>query len=197
MSARHARQRLAVLLMLGAAGCRSARPPLPPPPPTPEQVAAADWDTTRVAVLAAAEAGRHAAADSLLGAFRDRRTGTTASAEAAFWRALVLADPGNARPAPEQAVPLLEAYEAGGGPQPRLVEARVVRRLVQEADSLRAALAAQRTTTGAARVGLVPRDSLRARDDELARLREALEETRAELERVRRRLAAPGSRLPR
>jgi hypothetical protein len=40
----------------------------------------------------------------------------------------------------------------------------------------------------------VPRDSLRARDEELARVRAEAAEAQAELERVRRRIAAPDGR---
>jgi len=63
----------------------------------------------------------------------------------------------------------------------------VIRRLLLQNDSLRVAVAAERISAAV----LVPRDSLKPRDDEVVRLRAELEQTRAELDRVRRRLAPP------
>jgi hypothetical protein len=77
----------------------------------------------------------------------------------------------------------------------------VLRALAGQADSLRAALAQERTGSAAAaaaavaaRAALIPRDTLRARDEELARARTEAAAARAELERIRRRLAAPRAR---
>jgi hypothetical protein len=77
------------------------------------------------------------------------------------------------------------------------VEATVARRLVLQADSLRGAIAYERSAAATAPVTVASappsawRDTVRVRDEELARVRVELETTRAELERLRRRLAPP------
>jgi hypothetical protein len=97
------------------------------------------------------------------------------------------------------ALPLLDAYRSTDPPRAHAFEAALVRALVAQQDSLRAALAPERapvpvSAAPAARPALVPRDSLRVRDEEILRLRTEAAAAQAELARVRRRLAAPTGR---
>ena len=176
-------------LVLTAQACRPpARSSTPPAPAEPFQaVASRTWSTTREAAVELQRRGEPAQADSLLTDFRARFPGTPAATEALFWRALLRADPAGRAAAPRAAVSDLDAYEAGGELQPHHATAGVIRRLLLQNDSLRVAVAAERISAAV----LVPRDSLKPRDDEVVRLRAELEQTRAELDRVRRRLAPP------
>ncbi len=191
--ARRRRPALAALAALGAAfaaGCRSAPPAPPPPPPPPEtfaDVAARRWAAARDTVAELRSRGEDAQADSVLGRFRAEFPGTPAAIDALFQRALLRADPASRARAPQAAMDDLDAYAAGGPLHVHGAEAHVIRRLVADADSVRVAAAAER----AAAAVLIPRDSLRPRDEEIARLRAELEQTKAELDRVRRRLAPP------
>jgi hypothetical protein len=165
--------------------------------PVPEELdvrAAHALDSVRDSVWAAALRGAHARADSVLERFRAQFAGTPAAAEALYARALLRVDPANATANPRDAVAALDAYAREGELLPRTYELTMIRRLLAQRDSLRGALTTQR---GAAAL-LVPRDSIRAREQaeqalqlELERLRAELERTQAELARVRRRLAPP------
>lgn len=139
------------------------------------------WDATLDRVRAAVDSGRHAAADSLLAAFAMTGGDTAAVAESVLWRLLLKADPANQTTAPGEARAALDAYLAQPGAA-RRVEAGVVRRLLALADSLRAAQA-----------GLRAANELRERtkDEEIAKLRDELQRTQAELERIKRRLGNP------
>jgi len=180
------RRRLPLVLALLAA-CRSAPAPAPagPPPETLADIAARTWRGTRESVMDLQRRGAHEQADSLLGQFRARYPGTPASAEALLRRALLRADPATNARTWRGALSDFEAYESGGPLHPHVDEAVLFRRLLGQADSLRAASAQERAAASV----LIPRDSLRPRDEEITRLRTELEQTRAELDRVRRRLA--------
>lgn len=189
--------RLAVVASLGAAACGVRTRPVTPVIESLDVRAARALDAVRDTAHAAAARGAHARADSALDAFGAQFFGTPAAAEALYARALLRADPANAGVTPREVAAALEAYEREGGALPRGYDVVVLRRLLAQRDSLRAVLTTQR---GAAAL-LVPRDSLRARDQaeqalrlELERLRVVLEQTQAELARVRRRLAPPRRR---
>ena len=173
-------------LLLAAQACRPpARPPVPVVAEPFHAIAARTWVTTHETVVELQRRGESAQADSVLTDFRTRFPGTPAATEALFWRALLRADPASRATAPRAAVSDFDAYEAGGEGQPHHATSRVIRRLLLQNDSLRVAVAAERISAAV----LVPRDSLKPRDDEVVRLRAELEQTRAELDRVRRRLA--------
>lgn len=167
----------------------------PHPEPVPDPVTSA-WAVTLDSVRAQLAAGRASRADSLLTAFRDRYVGGPANAEALFWRALARSDlavaPGSVRPA----IADLDAYRATLAPA-HLAEAVVLRRTLIALDSARATpvlVDRAAVPTVVTRAGYVPRDSLRVRDEELQRARADAAAAQAELDRVRRRLAAPGRR---
>ena len=170
-------------------GCRPAREVVVPAAPAESmsRVAAREWATTRTAVRALVGRAEHAQADSMLGDFRARFPGTPSAIDALFWRGMLRADPMNRAQSRRDASADLEAYESGGELHTHADEAALVRRLLVQVDSLRASVVQERTAASV----LIPRDSLRPRDEEIVRLRAELDLTRAELERVRRRLAPP------
>ena len=178
----------AVALLLVSAACALPRAE-PPRAPTPAEQSRAEWPRELALAQAAATRREFALADSVLRVFSARFPGTIESADATFWRALLRLDPtaprdGERDPLRDAAAGL-DAYLAGGPIQPRFVEATTLRRLVSLFDSLRVSAGASRGLPSA--TGL--RDSIKTRDDEIARLTKQLEETTAELERIRRRLA--------
>lgn len=194
------RTALAAFLLLGtSAGCARIQAmrghaPAPEPAAASAPRPASEWPGTLRAAQAAARTNDFARADSLLRAFSERHTGSAESAEAAYWRGLLFLDPASPGSSTRLALTELEAYRAGGNIQPRFTEATTLRRLALHLDSLRAALSTARTaaaTLAAAGTGMIARDSVRTRDEELARLRTELDQTKAELDRIRRRLAAP------
>lgn len=173
------------MVLLVVASChhpRSAAPPaakdtvaipaLPVEPP---------WVGTLAAVQAAVDSGRFAAADSMLAAFERLEPDSPDASESAFWRAMLQADPRNPAFAPADARRGIEAYLATATPR-RRTEASVMLRILALSDSLRAAQAAQRSAADA-------RD--RVRDEEVQKLRDDLQRTQAELDRIKRRLGSP------
>jgi len=172
---------LAVLVV--ATACRR---PSPPPPaladvPVPALPVERPWVATLAAVQAAVDSGRFALADTILATFEHAQAGTSDASESAFWRAMLRADPRNRDFTPAGARAALERYLASEDSQ-RRTEATVMLRLLTLSDSLRSALAAQRTAADA-------RD--RAHEEDLQKLRDDLQRTQAELDRIKRRLGAP------
>jgi len=171
--------------MLVLASCQHRRPAAPPPvvdtvavpSPPPE----APWTRTMAAVQAAADSGQFATADSILTAFEHVDAGSGDASESAFWRAMLRADPRNPAFEPAEARRGIEAYLAAPNPR-RRTEAGVMLRMLDLADSLRAVQAAQRSSAEA-------RD--RARDEEVQKLRDDLQRTQAELDRIKKRLGSP------
>jgi hypothetical protein len=165
-----------------------------PKPTDPALVAAQEWPEARRMALNAALVHDVNTADSVLRAFGARFPGTTPAADAVYLRAFIRLDPvGDAVPSAETlrtARSLLDSYIAGGPLQEHYVESVLLRRVIGRLDSLRPAPPPEpvREVTSSS-AGTVARDSLRLRDDEIARLRAELESTKAELERIRRRLA--------
>lgn len=172
-----------VLIVLVVAGCRH-RPEAPPPsvelPPVPTLPVEPPWVATSAAARAALDAGRFAAADSILAAFERAEPDSPDVSESAFWRVLVRADPRNPAFSPADARAAIEAYLANPNAR-RRPEASVMLHMLSLSDSLRAGQAAQRSAAEA-------RD--RTRDEELQRLRDDLQRAQAELERIKRRLGS-------
>ena len=133
------------------------------------------------AVQAAADSGQFATADSILTAFEHIEAGSADASESAFWRAMLRADPRNPAFEPAEARRGIEAYLAAPNPR-RRTEAGVMLQMLDLADSLRVVQAAQRSSADA-------RD--RARDEEVQKLRDDLQRTQAELDRIKRRLGSP------
>lgn len=177
----NARRLVAALIIVTA--CRRPTPPAPAvvDVPVPALPVEPPWVGTLAAVRAAVDSGRFALADTILTTFEQAQAGTTDASESAFWRAMLRADPRNPDFTPAAARAALESYLASDSAQ-RRTEASVMLRLLTLSDSLRAAQAAQRAATEA-------RD--RAREEELLKLRDDLQRTQAELDRIKRRLGAP------
>jgi hypothetical protein len=177
-------RRLAVvLLVLGS--CRQHRQAAPPP--VVEQVvvpslpAESPWVGTLAAAQAAADSGQFATADSILTAFEHSAPDSPDVSESAFWRAMLRADPRNPAFAPADARAALDAYLATPNPR-RRTEATVMLRMLALSDSIRSLHTAQRSAAEA-------RD--RTREEEIQKLRDDLQRTQAELDRIKRRLGSP------
>jgi hypothetical protein len=193
------RWRIVVAAGALATACGPLRRSAPPAPTAAER----EWPAAFHAVRTALAARAYQTAESTLAAFARRHAGSSEAAEASYWWAVVRLDPANRAADRSPAPPLLDAYQATDPPRAHAYEATVLRAVVAQYDSLRAAIATERAVAPpssvaapASRVLLVPRDSLRAREEELVRARAEAAAARAELDRVRRRLAAPRTRRP-
>jgi len=187
------------LALVGLAAC-AGLPPIRQRPPTRSVVDSA-WAATFADARAAFGAREFARADRTLAAFAARFPNSSAAAEAAYWRALVHLEPANRAADRATAAAALDAYRSTDPPRPHMLEAGVLRAMMAQMDSLRLELVLERTAAAAAagaatvaRSALVPRDSLRVRDEELARVRAEAAAAQAELDRVRRRLTTPAGR---
>lgn len=169
-----------------------------PPQESPVDPTIAAWASTLDTARAALTDARPARADSVLSAFRVAHAGSAQAAEALYWRALARADVPEPVGGSRAAVADLDAYRTSPAPQ-HAAEAAVLRRALVLLDSARTAAA---TTVAAEKavvsvksgMVLVSRDTLRAHDEELQKTRADAAALQAELDRVRRRLAAPGRR---
>ncbi|WP_148306343.1 hypothetical protein [Gemmatirosa kalamazoonensis] len=188
---------LSAVALLAPEACSLHR--RPPAPLDPAADAAAQWPEARRIAQNFALARAFADADSTLRAFAARFPGTPSAAETVYWRALVRLDPtSDEQPSAEVLRDVrtwLDAYIAGGPLQEHYVDAVVLRRIATRFDSLRMAADTRPVPVAAAPAivngNLVARDSLKVRDDEIQRLRQELDQAKAELERIRRRLAPP------
>lgn len=173
----------ALPLAAALVACRRPAPDMPPPV-IPEVVVPAPispWPGTLSRALRAAESGHFDEAERLLTAFSVAHAGTPDGAESDFWRALLKTDPANRDVTPRESMALYDAYLSGGSTLPRHAEALILRRVVESLDSTRSLLATVRTSADARE---------KARDDEIRRLNDIVDRTTAELERIKRRLAA-------
>jgi hypothetical protein len=143
--------------------------------PVPER----EWTETIGRAQAAVEAGRFAAADSLLAAFAERHAESDEANETIFWRAVFRLDPANPEASPARAVSELTTYLARPGRHTHLAEARALRRAASLADSLAG------TPRRAAEASAADKEA------EIVRLREELKRATDELERIKRRLSTP------
>lgn len=176
---------LASFLLLCAA-CRAARTPEPVPAPThaPAPIAVApatlsDWPITLANAAKAAEAGDYERADRVLITHGLQHAGSPEALDAALWRAILAADPLNPRFQYSERLGLLDAAVTAGVQGPRATEARVLRRLIEVADSMSAVLGTIRSNS---------EQRVRAREEEIRKLTDELDRTTAELERIKKRL---------
>jgi outer membrane protein assembly factor BamD (BamD/ComL family) len=186
-----------MLTVLAATGC-TQRPLFLQPRPLRE------WPATLQAVKEAARAGRYAQADSVLAGFESRYPTSYEGREAAYWRALLLADPANAQASPAEAVRAINRYFAGRSTAETYDEATILRRILQRADSVTREIArAERLIAEAQEAAAEPRPAAapaaaatpattretRNLVEQVRRLRDELSQANQELERVRRRLS--------
>lgn len=199
-------RQLSILLLtvLTGTGC-AQRPLFLQPRPVRE------WPAALQAVKEAARAGRYAQADSVLAQFESRYSTSHEGREAAYWRALLLADPANPQASPSEAVRAINRYFAGRSTAETYDEANILRRILQRADSLtreldqtRRLIAEAQEAASEPRVVTVPvptpaapvesRDTRPARPnrnlvEEVRRLRDELSKANQELDRVKKRLS--------
>lgn len=178
--------KFAVTTLLFVLACRTAPAPVPASlPVTPASTVAvapaalSDWPVVLTNAAKAAEAGDFERADRILITHGLQHEGTGQAVDAALWRAIFAADPLNPRFQYSERLGLLDAAIAAGAQGPRAVEARVMRRLIEAADSMSAVLGTIRTNS---------EQRVRAREEELRKLTDELDRTTAELERIKKRL---------
>ncbi|MDQ2665945.1 MAG: hypothetical protein M3Z05_08040 [Gemmatimonadota bacterium] len=175
----HARS-FAAALGLALSACATTTPRLAEPSPT----ARADWTSWLLQASQEATAGNYAVADKLLTEYEARYPASPEAAEAMYWRALYKMDPSSPVAAPHDAAVLLDGYLASGITTHR-TEAQTLRRVASSLD------AQGRSVTPAPVKAEGVKVDDKAREEEMARLREELSRANAELERIKRRLAQP------
>ena len=155
-----------------------------------------DWPGAFGAAYKAVEAGRHAQADSILGAFAARHPRSPEARESLYWRALFRLDPGNPSGSALEAGTLLGRYLADSA-LPRRAEATLLHRNAIALDSrprqlvsVRASLHEANTALAALKQDSTARAGAAAviTEEELQRLQTELANTKAELDRLRKRL---------
>ena len=171
--------RLLCVILVLATGC-VARHQRPPEPSASEQLIDA---VTRARFAAAS--GQHNEADIILAQFIDAHASTPEAREAAYWRAVLLLDAAASQADREAARRHLEAYLADTAARAHELEARLLREFLLAVDST--SQATDSLTTAA-------RQAAAAREEELKKeiqtLKEQLDKTNDELNRIKRRLEA-------
>ena len=181
----------AALLIVLALGCvaRIQRRVLPTP--------AREWLATLTDAQRASLEGRYRDAEALLSGFASAHPGSPEAREAPFWRALLMLDPANRDASVREAARELDRYLASTGSTPHRTEALILRRLATTVDSL--TREASEPTSTVVITPAVPslRDTSRGRQQALERevqlLQAQLEKARAELDRIKKRLAEPAT----
>lgn len=174
---------MVAVMLLSSACVRHARPAVP--------VMASEWTTTLAAAQAAALGGNHDESDRTLADFARVHGGTPQAREAEYWRGLFKVDPANRRQSASDALPHLDLYLSDTTDLVHLVEARAIRDLAAALDSLARTMTVATSAQSARAVDSMvpPREQEMAK--EIQRLKDQLDKTNAELERIKRRLAAP------
>lgn len=177
------RRRAALAAALLAGGCIH-----PPRPATPSP--ARDWQQVEIAAQSAAIEGRYAAADSALAAFAERNPSSAESREVHYWRALFALDPANRTGSTAEARRQLDAYLADTGLVLHRTEAGMLRRVTATMDSLRIRGTLASAAGDSARTALAASTAREAdAQKENQRLKDELDKTTTELERIRKRLS--------
>lgn len=181
---------LACVAALAVGGCNRMLQPNPTP------AAVREWPETLAAAQQSAGRGDFDAADSLLGQFARRHSGTHNAGEAMFWQGLIRLDPSNRNGSLTVGLATLDAYLAAAGPHDHAVEAITLRRLGAQMDAANrlaasASVAAHDVATRAPTEPRVETKSDPNTDAEIKRLKDELAKANAELERIKKRLAQP------
>jgi hypothetical protein len=145
-----------------------------------------EWLSARTQVEREVLASRFGAADKLLTDFATRHPNTVEASETAFWRALYKLDPTNQTGTPREAIVLLDGYLNASLAAPHRGAATALRRVATVLDRPPTVVAAPAPSAPS---GAKADD--KARDEELARVKDELSKANAELERIKRRVAAP------
>jgi outer membrane protein assembly factor BamD (BamD/ComL family) len=142
------------------------------------------WPATYAAAQLSADRGDWNEADRLLSEFARAHPNTSQATEAGYWRAVYKLDPANKGANTRDALAALDAYLAS----PDAVhhgEAMTFRHLAVQLQSLDRALAQQPDAPASSTA------ASKSRDEEVQKLRDELQATKDELDRIKRRLAAP------
>ena len=138
------------------------------------------WAGAYESARGAAERGEYARADQILADFGRAYPDAAEGIESVYWRAVYKLDPANPAANTRDALAGLDAYLARSRNALHRGEATTLRRLAQQLLALDRALVAKDAPASDA-----------PRDEEVRKLREELQATKDELERIKRRLAAP------
>lgn len=155
--------------------------------------AARDWPSTVAAAQRAAGGGHYRDAEQMLARFTEQYPGAREAQEAHYWRAIFMLDPANQARDAQRAVTQLDAYLASGSGLVHRPEAQVLRRLALALDSLSrvpVVVVASPTDT-VVRPSAANLAHEQALEKENEKLKDQLEKTNAELDRIKKRLAAP------
>lgn len=169
---------------------------------------ARNWATTRDSVRVATDSARWDVADRWLAQFLAQHPRTAQAGEARLWRVLIQLEPGNRQGGPRRALALIDSLATAADPagQSQLMLLRHIARdydealrraetLAREIAQAREALAdAEQRPQPDPRPAPEPRalaEEVRRLRGGLAATRDSLSKANAELERVRKRIAAP------
>jgi hypothetical protein len=158
---------------------------------------AREWLSALTTAKAASSAGRYDEADRTLYNFAQLYAGAPEAREAAYWRAVFKLDPANRSASPRAAVEQLDAYLADSARALHVTEASVLRRLAISLDSLsqnRIVTTRQPAIAEAAADDAVAsQERQQELQKEIQRLKDSLDRSTAELERIKKRLAPPAA----
>ena len=171
--------RLICIILVLAGGC-VARHQRPAEPSASEQLV----DAVTRARYAAAH-GQHNEADIILAQFIDSYASTPEASEAAYWRAVLLLEASASQADRDEARRYLEAYLADTAAVAHAVEARLLRQFLVAVDST--SQAGDSLTTAARQAAATREEELKK---EIQTLKEQLDKTNEELNRIKRRLEA-------
>ena len=176
---RHVVTRLMPVLLLSA--CMGGQPHLDP-------AASAHEDFVSALLLSsdAAAAGNYGSADKALADYATQHAMSADASEVLYWRALYKLDPANPTASNRDAGVLLDSYIATGAAR-RRIEALALKRISVALETR----ATPVTTVVTAPAPRPDQSAERAKDEEIARLKDELTKANAELERIKRRLAKP------
>jgi hypothetical protein len=177
-------RRILLLALSGLVACTFGHIPVLRSNPV-QETAAAAWAPALLGAQQDADGGRHAAAERTLTEFVAAYPGTAEAIEATFWRGVFALDPANERASAREAIRLLNRYLEHRHALTHRAEAGVLLRL--------ATALSEQPREAAPRANPAGADG---RDAEIAKLKEELENTKAELERIRKRLATPPTTPP-
>ena len=162
---------LAAALSLGATGCIH-RPPFLRP------AAEREWPAAYLAAQTAADRGAYGDADKTLAEFAAAHPGSPEALESGYWRAVYKLDPANKDASTRDAIAGLDKYLSTPDGTHR-GEATTLRHIATQLLSLDRALTQK------------PDETATARDEVVKKLKDELQATKDELERIKRRLSAP------
>jgi hypothetical protein len=174
------RARLALVCVV-LAGCSS----MPSRQPSPAAQQESEWTTLMSQVDLQIFGARYDDADRLLTEYASRNPASAHTADVPYWRALYKLDPANPASSPHDAIALLDSYLASPAATWRRADAKVLRRIAATLDSRPAVVTVPATATPATSA------ADKAKDEELAKVKDDLAKANAELERIKKRLAAP------